>query len=88
MSVLTMSLLNGVMGIAGKIRNKEYGALAYAPPYSSAKDPVNMAGFMAENIAQAALAWAAVKKRGDLLDKKGNTFYRIIGLKEMCEWKH
>ena len=25
--------------------------LAYAPPYSSAKDPVNMAGFIAENIA-------------------------------------
>ncbi|MBE5785679.1 MAG: CoA-disulfide reductase, partial [Clostridiales bacterium] len=24
--------------------------LAYAPPYSSAKDPVNMAGFMIENI--------------------------------------
>lgn len=26
--------------------------LSYAPPYSSAKDPVNMAGFMIENIAQ------------------------------------
>lgn len=26
--------------------------LAYAPPYSSAKDPVNMAGFMVENIAE------------------------------------
>ena len=25
--------------------------LAYAPPYSSAKDPVNMAGFMIDNIA-------------------------------------
>ena len=25
--------------------------LAYAPPYSSAKDPVNMSGFMVENIA-------------------------------------
>ena len=25
--------------------------LAYAPPYSSAKDPVNMAGYMAENLA-------------------------------------
>ncbi len=24
--------------------------LAYAPPYSSAKDPVNMAGFMVENL--------------------------------------
>ena len=26
--------------------------LAYAPPYSSAKDPVNMAGFMVENISR------------------------------------
>ena len=26
--------------------------LAYAPPYSSAKDPVNMAGFMAENLSK------------------------------------
>jgi len=26
--------------------------LAYAPPYSSAKDPVNMAGFLVENIAK------------------------------------
>ena len=29
--------------------------LAYAPPYSSAKDPVNMAGYMIENIAQGLL---------------------------------
>ncbi len=29
--------------------------LAYAPPYSSAKDPVNMAGFMIENISQGTL---------------------------------
>ena len=29
--------------------------LAYAPPYSSAKDPVNMAGFMADNIEQGIL---------------------------------
>mgnify|MGYP000553535618 CR=1 FL=1 len=29
--------------------------LAYAPPYSSAKDPVNMAGFMIENIADGIL---------------------------------
>ena len=26
--------------------------LAYAPPYSSAKDPVNMAGFMVENLSK------------------------------------
>ena len=29
--------------------------LAYAPPYSSAKDPVNMAGFMADNISKGTL---------------------------------
>ncbi|MBP6873638.1 MAG: FAD-dependent oxidoreductase [Clostridia bacterium] len=29
--------------------------LAYAPPYSSAKDPVNMAGFMIDNIARGVL---------------------------------
>lgn len=29
--------------------------LAYAPPYSSAKDPVNMAGYMVENIADGIL---------------------------------
>ncbi|MCI7703069.1 MAG: FAD-dependent oxidoreductase, partial [Clostridiales bacterium] len=29
--------------------------LAYAPPYSSAKDPVNMAGFMADNLARGLL---------------------------------
>ena len=37
---------------------------AYAPPYSSAKDPVNMAGFVADNIIQKRLKvipWSAVK---------------------------
>ncbi len=39
--------------------------LAYAPPYSSAKDPVNMAGFVAENILTGKVAfcdWDAVEK--------------------------
>jgi len=38
--------------------------LAYAPPYSSAKDPVNMAGFMIDNIASGKLKqfhWSEVK---------------------------
>lgn len=45
---------------------------AYAPPYSSAKDPVNMAGFVAENIMQNRLRvipWSEVSKisKDDLL---------------------
>ena len=31
--------------------------LAYAPPYSSAKDPVNMAGFMIDNISNGLKQW-------------------------------
>jgi rhodanese-related sulfurtransferase len=45
---------------------------AYAPPYSSAKDPVNMAGFVAENILLDRLRvfyWNEIEhlKPGDLL---------------------
>ena len=41
--------------------------LAYAPPYSSAKDPVNMAGFMIDNIASGVLKQWHIDKLDDLL---------------------
>ena len=45
--------------------------LAYAPPYSSAKDPVNMAGFMIDNIARGILKqWHL--KNADALPKDGS----------------
>jgi peroxiredoxin family protein/TusA-related sulfurtransferase/rhodanese-related sulfurtransferase len=37
----------------------KYLELAYAPPYSSAKDPVNMAGFVAENVLKGRVVFAA-----------------------------
>ena len=40
--------------------------LAYAPPYSSAKDPVNMAGFMIENIANGILKQWHLADTGNL----------------------
>ena len=43
--VLATALRAGMK--ARELKNLE---LAYAPPYSSAKDPVNMAGFMVENL--------------------------------------
>lgn len=39
-----------VMRLNGSIYDLEELELAYAPPFSSAKDPVNMLGFVAENI--------------------------------------
>lgn len=38
------------MGLHGTVHDLAKLELAYAPPYSSAKDPVNMAGYVAENI--------------------------------------
>ncbi|WP_287713037.1 DsrE/DsrF/DrsH-like family protein [Blautia sp.] len=39
-----------VMSMGGTTENLAKLELAYAPPFSSAKDPVNMLGFVAENI--------------------------------------
>ena len=39
-----------VMRVGGTVKDLAKLELAYAPPYSSAKDPVNMAGFVADNI--------------------------------------
>lgn len=41
--------------------------LSYAPPYSSAKDPVNMAGFMIDNIASGVLKQWHMSELDDLL---------------------
>ncbi|QXE18174.1 CoA-disulfide reductase [Clostridium sp. 001] len=38
------------MRLGGTVYDLTELELAYAPPYSSAKDPVNMAGFIAENV--------------------------------------
>lgn len=43
--------------------------LAYAPPYSSAKDPVNMAGFMVDNISRGLKQWHLSDLEGLLQDK-------------------
>jgi len=39
-----------VMRLKGKVSDLTELELAYAPPFSSAKDPVNMAGYIAENV--------------------------------------
>jgi NADPH-dependent 2,4-dienoyl-CoA reductase/sulfur reductase-like enzyme/rhodanese-related sulfurtransferase len=41
-----------VIRLGGTVTDLTELELCYAPPYSSAKDPVNMAGFVAENVLQ------------------------------------
>lgn len=45
-----IDVLATVIRLGGTIYDLTELELAYAPPYSSAKDPVNMAGFIAQNI--------------------------------------
>jgi NADPH-dependent 2,4-dienoyl-CoA reductase/sulfur reductase-like enzyme/peroxiredoxin family protein/TusA-related sulfurtransferase/rhodanese-related sulfurtransferase len=56
--------------LGGGVRELTELELAYAPPYSSAKDPVNMLGFTAENVLTGMVHfsdWDAVEKQPDAL---------------------
>lgn len=69
-----IDLLSTIIKQGGTITDLTELEHAYAPPYSSAKDPVNIAGFAAENILLRHLQvfycheTASVKERGFLLD--------------------
>lgn len=45
-----IDVIAAIMRLNGSVSDLSELELCYAPPYSSAKDPVNMAGFVAENI--------------------------------------
>ena len=60
--------------------------LAYAPPYSSAKDPVNMAGFMIDNIASGVLKQWHLDELDDLLQKKSVTLLDTRTVGEFNRW--
>ncbi len=63
----------------------EHLELAYAPPYGSAKDPVNMAGFIASNLLRGDLAfWYAE----DFPDQVSNgILLDVRGSKEFEQWR-
>jgi NADPH-dependent 2,4-dienoyl-CoA reductase/sulfur reductase-like enzyme/rhodanese-related sulfurtransferase len=58
--------------------------LSYAPPYSSAKDPVNMAGFVAANLLRGDLElWYAEEYEGL---PRGTAFIDVRGPQEFAHW--
>jgi NADPH-dependent 2,4-dienoyl-CoA reductase/sulfur reductase-like enzyme/peroxiredoxin family protein/rhodanese-related sulfurtransferase/TusA-related sulfurtransferase len=63
-----IDVLAAVIRMGGTIDVLTDLELAYAPPYSSAKDPVNMAGFVAKNILEGIVEninWNELKKHPD-----------------------
>ncbi|MGD9569870.1 MAG: FAD-dependent oxidoreductase [Sedimentibacter sp.] len=67
--------------LGGNIYDLKELELAYAPPYSSAKDPVNMLGFVAENIIQNKIKLA---KWNDI-DPSKKSDYTILDIREEME---
>lgn len=59
--------------------------LAYAPPFSSAKDPVNMAGFMIENIAEGRMKQFHLADLADLSEDKSVTLLDVRTQEEYNE---
>lgn len=63
-----IDLLAQVIRNGGSIYDLQEIEHAYAPPFSSAKDPVNMAGFIAENILEGdvrVVHWQAIENAGN-----------------------
>ena len=62
-----IDIISAYMALGGTVYDLEDFEQAYAPPYTSAKDPVNMAGFAAENILTGkvnAMTWQELIKAG------------------------
>lgn len=73
------------MRLGGGVRELASLELAYAPPFSSAKDPVNMAGFVAMNVLSGLVKfcdWDAVEKKPDamLLDVREGAELAVYSL--------
>ena len=67
--------------LGGGIYDLKELELAYAPPYSSAKDPVNMLGFVAENIIENKIKFS---KWNDLVPSKPSE-YTLLDIREDME---
>ncbi len=67
--------------LGGSIYDLKELELAYAPPYSSAKDPVNMLGFVAENIIEKKL----ILSKWNDLDPTKKSEYTVLDIREDVE---
>ncbi len=76
--------LAATMRMGGSVYDLEELELAYAPPFSSAKDPVNMLGFVAENILKKMVTFIDCAEM-DTITKNGDADYMILDIGEDME---
>ena len=66
-----IDVLAGAMRSGNTIYDLEELELAYAPPYSSAKDLVNMLGFTAENVLEKMVSFISCRELDDRIETEG-----------------
>lgn len=75
-----------VMRLSGTTDDLTKLELAYAPPFSSAKDPVNMAGFTAENVRKGLVSFLGVQELESIqADEKKRDDCQILDVTEAAE---
>jgi len=74
------------MRLNGTIYDLEELELAYAPPFSSAKDPVNMLGFVAENVLNGLVSFSEWDEVDAILaDEKRKDSVMVLDVREEVE---
>ncbi len=74
------------MRLGGTVHDLARLELAYAPPYSSAKDPVNMLGFVAENVLDGLVSFTTCKEVDEML-REGRQDVTVLDVTEQAERK-
>lgn len=77
-----IDVLATVIRLNGTIEDLKKLELAYAPPYSSAKDPVNMLGFVAENILRKLVVFRSPE---EVEKMKGREDFLVLDIMEDVE---
>ena len=74
------------MRLKGTVNDLAELELAYAPPYSSAKDPVNMLGFTAQNVLEGLVSFIEYNEMDALMaDQSKKDTYTILDVTEEVE---
>lgn len=73
------------MRLKGNIWDLEELELAYAPPFSSAKDPVNMLGFVAENILRGMVEFLSYDQLDEMIKATEGQDFIVLDVTEDIE---
>ncbi|MBE5965798.1 MAG: CoA-disulfide reductase [Lachnospiraceae bacterium] len=79
-----MDVIAAVIRMKGTVQDLTELELAYAPPYSSAKDPVNMAGYAAQNVIEGRSHIITWKE----LQEKGKADYLLLDVRSEIEFNN